>query len=481
MGDSTSSTALTKRKSEEMSLMPPPPPPKRIKRPPVVLDEDVYTDALSHIVARDFFPGLLETQAQQEYLDALDSKDDRWIREAGSNLREAMTPDPYGRRGRRGVSVAQTPASVASTATPGRTPARGSPGRDQSLTPAHDHVAEATRPKVDLTLSLTAFQAKYTSEDNESFNGVLDAQNLARATKYAHLRNHTNKLPSKQQIAQQKVLMARASGSPSSRSDSTALITTPSSSLTMQPPPRPSEDLSLRPASVDSFPIKQGARNTFMFYPTGVEDDLPTRASEAEASSPAPPKSTNFAATRLPGPESERPTVPASPSMSAVDAAIAGRPRLSESERGSEAGDGYTGAETPQVNGWRFVDAEPTREEEALFSDGRGRPIDESEARRQELDDMKKFLPSADAGGGFKMTERSKREELLHRMVERNEAAKRRSTARGVKSERGDLTPAGKSLAGKLGRTPGRTPGGIFGTRESPRAWTPMRTPGVKR
>ena len=44
------------RKSADPGLMPPPPPPKRIKRPPVVLDEDSYTDALSEIIVRDFFP-----------------------------------------------------------------------------------------------------------------------------------------------------------------------------------------------------------------------------------------------------------------------------------------------------------------------------------------------------------------------------------------------------------------------------------------
>ncbi|KAJ0278193.1 hypothetical protein COL922a_014494 [Colletotrichum nupharicola] len=61
----SSSHAVVKRDSET-ALMPPPPPPKRIKRPATVLDEDVYTDALSHIIARDYFPGLIETQVKQE-------------------------------------------------------------------------------------------------------------------------------------------------------------------------------------------------------------------------------------------------------------------------------------------------------------------------------------------------------------------------------------------------------------------------------
>ena len=91
--------------------MPPPPPPKRIKRPAKVLDEDDYTDALSHIIARDFFPGLLEAESKQDYLNALDSRDGEWIAAAGRKLTEIMTPGPDGRRlrGRRGTSM--TPAS----------------------------------------------------------------------------------------------------------------------------------------------------------------------------------------------------------------------------------------------------------------------------------------------------------------------------------------------------------------------------------
>ena len=94
--------SLIKRSSDN-ALMPPPPPPKRQKRPPTVLDEDVYSDALSHIIARDFFPGLLETEAQQEYLSALDSDNNDWIRDAGRKLTQVMTPLPHGRR--RGTSL----------------------------------------------------------------------------------------------------------------------------------------------------------------------------------------------------------------------------------------------------------------------------------------------------------------------------------------------------------------------------------------
>ena len=91
MAHLNTSKSLVRRSTDDVALMPPPPV-KRIKRPPKVLDEDDYTSALSDIIARDYFPGLRETQAQQDYLTALDSRDGGWIAEAGQKLREAMTP-----------------------------------------------------------------------------------------------------------------------------------------------------------------------------------------------------------------------------------------------------------------------------------------------------------------------------------------------------------------------------------------------------
>jgi protein DGCR14 len=102
----SSSQELVKRPDGQ--LMPPPPPPKRIKRPATVLDEDIYTSTLSHIIARDFFPGLLETQSKQEYLDALESKDKEWIASSKKKLADVMrTPTP-GSNARRKTDSAGT-------------------------------------------------------------------------------------------------------------------------------------------------------------------------------------------------------------------------------------------------------------------------------------------------------------------------------------------------------------------------------------
>ncbi|KAI5207909.1 hypothetical protein E4T39_01680 [Aureobasidium subglaciale] len=468
----TPSSQVLAKRNADTQLMPPPPPTKRIKRPSQVVDEDVYTDAISHIIARDYFPGLLETQAQQEYLQALDSNNNDWIRDAGRKLHQAMTSGPRSRRG----------TSLAPSATP-RGWQGATPMRTSSVAPSvASSSSEAPKPAVDTSLSLGAFQAKYTSEDNESFNSLLDRQNQKRAEKYAFFY-HGNKLPSKQQLAQQKLL----SNTPASQS--TALVT------------RPSQNLDDRTASFDSFPSRQGPRNTLMFAPEGIEDTYETTFDRDQAASVAPPKSVLYASTRLPIAPGEEQSVPPSPSMSAIDAAIAGRPRPSSTDAG------YSGAETPRVKGYAFVDAEPLPHE---LEPPRGIPVSDAEADAEERASAMALLPVADpeaANNPFKLQAQSKREEIHHRLVEKSNVQRRKPTAgsrlNALKGQDGrtptprftsspavgrqtpgaNMTPAARLLASRIGgRTPGRTDT-LFGSQQSgdrsSRVWTP--TPRVKK
>src|SRR5690606_36459731 len=149
------------KRSAESALMPPPPQVKKIKRPRKVLDEDSYTEALSHIIASDFFPGLLETETKQEYLDALESKDEAWISSAGRRLQSGMTP---GRGSRSTPLVSRGLGDGAQTLTTyvGDTPASAVPP------------ATTDRPQLDTNMSLSKFPEIYTSEDNESFYKLVD-------------------------------------------------------------------------------------------------------------------------------------------------------------------------------------------------------------------------------------------------------------------------------------------------------------------
>jgi len=482
------SRALAKR-SSDTALMPPPPlPTKRQKRPAKVLDEDVYSDAVSHIIARDFFPGLLETEAQQEYMAALDSKNNDWIRDAGRKLTQVMTPGPEGRR-RMGRGTSFTPRR---TTIAGETP-RSYVGDTPARTPGtvvNNDFAPEDAPAVDVNMSLGAFQSKYTSEDNESFNALLDKQNEKRAVKYEFFHNG-NKILAPRQIAhreRQQLLLENGT----TASMELVTINSAGEERLAVASAGPSEDLDLRPASVESFRDRQGPRNPFMFGPDSVEDSALTDAQRRQDTSNAPPKVVSLVGTRFPIPPAptHASAIPPSPSMSAIDAAISGRPQPTESETG------YTGAETPRVKGYAFVDAEPTPSE-------MGEPVTDAEADAAEREAAMQFLPKADADGPynpFNLRERSKREDVHLRLVEKADAGRRKEKGGSRLTQLRDLgitpgrtptpkfasapkkvtmTPAAQRLADKVGSTP-RRENELFGTAKSQRGgWTP--TPKVKR
>lgn len=416
------------RKRTDTEMMPPPPPAKRIKRPKNVLDEATYTEALSQIIARDFFPGLLESQTQQEYLDALESKDDEWISSVTRRLKSVMTP------GRRSM-----PFTTPRHQLPGETPRSfvgDTPASVHSTTAASTVAPE--RPAVDTSLGLAAFQSQYTSEDNESFYILLDKQNQKKAEKYAWLWTG-NKLPSKMQI-KQKDVEERISKSRSLADDGYK-----KTQLAIK-------DKDDRKAAPDSW--KWQPRNDLMFKPDGVEDALETIAERAEAASRAPPKAIVYANTRAPNPDivvHEDPSRPPSPTLSAVRDAIAGRPRAADQD--SAPG----GAETPRVNGYAFVDDEDPAPEPA----------------------RKPTEPIISLSGGdatpnpFKLQDRRQREDLHHRMVDRIAESRRTASRIGMVGKEvktpvptfpssprvtGGLTPAAQRLWSNLGgarRKPG--------------------------
>ncbi|KAI1736203.1 nuclear protein DGCR14 [Xylaria scruposa] len=444
--DTKSSTALV-RKRDDLELMPPPPPPKRIKRPKKVIDEDSYTDALSHIIARDFFPGLLESETQQEYLDALDSQDPEWISNASRRLQHVMTPGR--KRARRGTSLA--PGSQTPRGFVGDTPVSVS-AESSAPTRADDH---DDKPEIDTNMSLSAFQSKYTSEDNESFYKLLDKQNSKRAEKYAWLWAG-NKMPSKMQLAQKQV--------------ETRLLEA-GKSLTDDGFGKKRERLAIkdkddRPAQPDTW--KSLPNNALMFAPDGIADAMETQVQVAEAASRAPPKAVNYQNTRLPVPQisSDIESVPPSPSLSAVRDAIAGRRRPDSEAATSTAA---AGGETPRVNGYAFVDDEEPE------------PEPEHAPPQIQID----LGPGDATPNPFVIKEQSHREALHHYMVDRISKSKRASSKLGAtgKVDRtpvprfpssprvtaGGLTPAAQRLWGKIGSSASVTPRTPFGQS------TPMR------
>ncbi|KAK0626497.1 nuclear protein DGCR14 [Immersiella caudata] len=433
------STVLIRKRTDN-ELMPPPPAAKRIKRPKKILDEDSYTEALSQIIARDFFPGLLESETQQEYLDALESRDAEWISSASRRLQHVMTP---GRR--RGTGAASS-----SSRWPGQaaaTPVGGYAGD----TPASIISSDAPEPRIDTNMSLGAFQAKFTSEDNESFYKLLDKQNQKKVEKYAWLWTG-NKLPSKQQLKQKEVeaKLTKSKGGlldDGFKKDRLAI-----------------KDKDDRPAAPDHWNSKP--HNGLMFAPDGVDGLVESVADRGQAESRAGPKTIVYANTRMPQPEVSVPgrSRASSPSLSEIRGAIAGTRRLGDVESiAAGAGD-----KTPRVNGYAFIDDEDPEPEPT--------PVP---------------APLIDLGSGhatpnpFQLQDNRKRELLHHRMVDRISQSKRTSAKLGVtgKVERtpvpkfpssprvsGGLTPAAQRLWGRIdsaGRKASDSP--FNGAKSTPR------------
>lgn len=445
---STSTSQVLAKRSSDSSLMPPPPPPKRIKRPAKVVDEDSYTDALSQIIARDFFPGLIETESKQDYLDALESRDHEWIVSAGRKLTEVMAAGPDGRRhcGRRGTSM--TPAGLSGPG--GETPTAWQGDTPGSIISSTSTATSSEKPAIDTNLSLSAFQAKYTSEDNESFYKLLDKQNLKKSQKYAWMWSG-NKIASPRQIAHRKreAKLLATKFSQEATDDGKTL-------LQIEPP-------DTRPAKPDAWPSRPN--NSLMFGPNSFEDANQTIQQTAESTSRAPPKAVVYDNTRLASTAPNAADPPPSPSLSAVQDALSGRPRPTASETSFPIS---SPPSTPRVNGYSFVDPDP-----------------------DPMQDVDPLLHSTLLGTGdatpnpFNIKDGSRREALHHRMVDKVARGKRiRKREAEVKTPvvprfassprvvRGGLTPAAQKLLGKIG---GKASG--WETRPSTlrQTWTPNK------
>ncbi|KAL0951040.1 hypothetical protein HGRIS_007780 [Hohenbuehelia grisea] len=448
------------------------PPPERSLNRQVVLDEDEYTAALSHIIARDFFPSLVHLDATNGYLDALQTKD----------------PQLIGQSVRRLEELNSTPATLYRGRTPGQTP-YGAVGDTPLRTPRGEPPTK--RARYDTDMSLDHFQTRYTSEDNSSFTQILDEENRTRKERWAWAFDAQKRVEAQRErmIEGREKMLIEAPGVTGVREKFVIEAPTSAGLLTDGREVESSEGdksrgkgvepkgeaattedegsgkelvKSTKPASedevVDVMARKKDtraagvdgwrfrARNSLMFPPDADESPYhPTISSAPEKD----PKVITHNNTRLPEQEesssvSRAQSAPPSPTRSRIGAAIAGTPYRPKSPPGSFSLVPNLPSPTPSELGPGAV--------KQLMTWGTlmGTP-------RVISSEDEAITPSTP----FRIAPPSSREALSHRLS--NDAAK----SLRVKAEllNGARTPrASGALAGKKGSM-------------APPSWTPRRTP----
>lgn len=143
----------------------------------VILEEDEYTEALSQIIARDFFPSLVHLDATNNYLDALKSQDPARIQATVRRMEEINTPVTKRRSGATPTPYGGHGAYDTPLGTPYASDRYGAGDDEGGESPSK-------KRKFDTEMSLDNFQAKYTSEDNASFLEILSDENKKRKEMY---------------------------------------------------------------------------------------------------------------------------------------------------------------------------------------------------------------------------------------------------------------------------------------------------------